>query len=145
MVKPSRLGDRTAAVLVDHILLTLAVFLYPVIRTLPDLTLILKALVSVLLFSLGVGFLLGLGYFTLLEGTTGQTLGKKMQRIMVVDEASLKPVGMKRALIRNLLRFVDVLPVFYIVGFGLAAVDDHKRRLGDRLAHTIVIKEPDNM
>jgi uncharacterized RDD family membrane protein YckC len=145
VVKHARMGDRTAAVLVDHMLLTFAVFLYFLFWSFSDLTRIAKAIVPVLLFSIGVGFLLSLVYFTLFEGTAGQTPGKKMQSIRVVDEVSLKPVGMQRALIRNLLRLVDVLPVFYIVGFILTAVDDRKRRLGDRLVHTIVIKESDNM
>jgi hypothetical protein len=42
--------------------------------------------------------------------------------------------------IRNLMRYVDALPAFYLVG-GVAAVFSRKsQRLGDLAAHTMVVK-----
>lgn len=87
----------------------------------------------------GLQFFLWLIYFTYFEGTSGQTLGKKLAHIKVVKEdGSRCDVG--SALVRSLLRIVDSLPAIYILGIILIAATDKKQRLGDMLAKTIVIK-----
>jgi len=48
---------------------------------------------------------------------------------------------MGASFIRNILRIIDILPFIYIIGMILIARSDKKQRLGDRAAHTIVIKE----
>ena len=50
------------------------------------------------------------------------------------------PVDMGRAFIRNILRIIDWLPFFYIVGFVLVESQPQKKRLGDTVARTIVVK-----
>jgi uncharacterized RDD family membrane protein YckC len=86
-----------------------------------------------------IQFLLWLVYFTYFEGTSGQTIGKKVAHIKVVkDDGSKCNVG--SALVRNILRIVDHLPFIYILGMILIAATNKKQRLGDMLAKTIVVK-----
>ena len=64
-------------------------------------------------------FLAGqLAYFVLLEGLLGATLGKLVMGLRVV-KLDGSPYSWPAALIRNVLRFVDGLPVFYLVGLIL--------------------------
>lgn len=70
----------------------------------------------------------------------GRTIGKRVVGLKVVH-ASGAPVGWMPAIIRNLLRVVDMFPMLY--GFGLASMllDDRFRRLGDIVAGTLVIHD----
>lgn len=79
------------------------------------------------------------GYFVFMEGSKGQTVGKMVCGIKVVKEDG-SPCDMHAALIRNLLRIVDSLPFAYIVGVILISGSDKKQRLGDKSAHTVVVK-----
>jgi uncharacterized RDD family membrane protein YckC len=87
-------------------------------------------------------FLISTGYSILCEwGWRGQTLGKRLLKLRVVDEQGLK-LHFSQVLIRNLLRTVDMLPGFYMVG-GLSCLFSHKaQRVGDLLARTVVIRHP---
>jgi len=83
-------------------------------------------------------FIIYIGYFVLLEGSRGQTVGKMITKIKVVGEDG-KPIDMNQALIRNLLRIIDGL-FAYLVGAFLIWRSDKKQRLGDRIAKTVVVK-----
>ena len=79
-------------------------------------------------------------YFELFKN--GQTPGKKSFNLYVVQDNG-SPVTPSASMIRNLLRFVDFLPLFY--GFGLASMLLNKRfqRLGDLVAGTVVLYKED--
>jgi uncharacterized RDD family membrane protein YckC len=77
-------------------------------------------------------------YYVYMEGSRGQTIGKMLTRIKVVNEDGGK-INMKQALIRNVLRFFDAI-AFYLVGAILIWRSDKKQRLGDSVAKTIVVK-----
>lgn len=81
---------------------------------------------------------LGLGYYIVCEAATGATLGKRMVGIRVVDENGDR-VTLGAAVVRNILRLVDAL-FFYLVGFLFALTSTRGQRLGDRAAHTIVVR-----
>ena len=81
---------------------------------------------------------LGVGYYTLCEAATGATLGKRMVGIRVVGEDG-EHVTFGAAFIRNLLRLVDCL-FFYLVGGVAALLSTRGQRLGDRAAHTLVVR-----
>ena len=69
----------------------------------------------------------------------GQTLGKRMFGLRVVDAEGLR-LQASQVVVRNLLRAVDLLPLFYGVG-GLAMVLSRRaQRLGDLAAGTVVIR-----
>lgn len=89
---------------------------------------------------LGV-FVVFWGYFIVFEGLWGgQTPGKRAQRIRVVRSDG-QPVGWTEVIVRNLLRIVDVLPAYYIVGAVSVLVTRRSQRLGDLAAGTIVVHE----
>lgn len=78
-------------------------------------------------------------YYTLLEGRYGQTLGKWFCKIKVVKEADGAPISYGEAAIRTILRIIDGL-IDYLIGAILIWTSEKKQRLGDRLAHTVVIQ-----
>jgi uncharacterized RDD family membrane protein YckC len=71
----------------------------------------------------------------------GQTLGKRLVRIRVVDAQGFR-LQFSQIAIRNLLRFVDGLPAFYLVGGLTCLINRRAQRLGDLAANTIVIRHP---
>ncbi len=84
-------------------------------------------------------FLISLLYNILLEGGwQGQTLGKKVMRLRVIDSSGFR-LRPDQVIIRNLLRVVDALPLFYGVGGAAALLHHHGQRLGDMAAGTVVI------
>ncbi|HEY7064775.1 MAG TPA: RDD family protein [Chloroflexota bacterium] len=86
-------------------------------------------------------FLLLWGYYAAFEMVwNGQTPGKRLARLRVLRQSGY-PIGPIDALIRNLVRLVDFLPVGYGLGVVVMLVDGRSRRLGDLAAGTIVIKE----
>ena len=86
-------------------------------------------------------FVLATGYGIALEWLwDGQTLGKRLLHLRVMDERAL-PLQFSQVVVRNLLRAVDSLPVAYLVG-GLVAVGSRKaQRLGDVAAATVVVHD----
>ena len=63
------------------------------------------------------------------------------QRAMGLKVASVSggPVRLPQSLIRNLLRFVDMLPFFYLFGIVCCLFTRRFQRLGDLVADTVVI------
>lgn len=87
-------------------------------------------------------FLLSEGYHIALEWLwNGQTLGKRMLRLRVVDARGLR-LTFSQVALRNLLRFVDALPAFYLVGGLTALLNSRAQRLGDLAADTLVVWQP---
>lgn len=89
-----------------------------------------------------VYFAVSIGYGIALEWLwRGQTLGKRLLRLRVLDGQGLRLTA-SQVVIRNLLRFVDSLPAFYLVG-GLAMLFSRRaQRLGDFAANTVVVRIP---
>jgi len=87
-------------------------------------------------------FVISIGYGMVFEWLwRGQTIGKKLLRLRVVDAEGLK-LQFHQIVVRNLLRFVDSLPVFYVLG-GISCWFTRKfQRLGDIAANTIVVRMP---
>ena len=77
------------------------------------------------------------------EGRAGWTPGKRMLGLRVLREDGTA-VGLREALLRSVLRFVDMLPAAHGVGLLSATLDARMRRLGDRLAGTVVVRVPSN-
>jgi uncharacterized RDD family membrane protein YckC len=79
-----------------------------------------------------------LGYYVFCEAATGATLGKRMVGIEVVGEDG-RQLTFGASVVRNLLRLVDCL-FFYLVGAIFALTSAQGQRLGDRAAHTFVVR-----
>jgi uncharacterized RDD family membrane protein YckC len=87
-------------------------------------------------------FVLNFGYSICLEWRLrGQTLGKRAMRLRVVDAQGLR-LKFNQIVIRNLLRMVDMLPLFYLVGGTACILSRRAQRLGDFAANTVVIRIP---
>jgi uncharacterized RDD family membrane protein YckC len=81
--------------------------------------------------------LLVLVVYSYFEGRFGKTPGKWLLRIHVLG-TDLRPCGFGRALLRNVLTFVDGFFNF-LVGALLVALTENWQRLGDLAARTIVV------
>jgi uncharacterized RDD family membrane protein YckC len=87
-------------------------------------------------------FIISIGYGITCEWAwRGQTIGKKLFRLRVVDAEGLR-LQFNQIVTRNLLRFVDMLPFFYAVGGTACWFHPKCQRLGDIAANTIVIRQP---
>lgn len=101
-----------------------------------------SAMGIVSLFVLQVGYGIGMEW-----SRQGQTIGKRAMGIRVVDAAGLR-LQLHQVVMRNLLRFVDSLPLFYLVGGIAMLLNRSLQRLGDLAANTVVVRvdrvaEPD--
>ncbi|MCW2961775.1 MAG: Integral rane protein [Thermoleophilia bacterium] len=78
-------------------------------------------------------------YYAVCERRWGMTLGKRMVGLRVVasDGSRLTP---KQAVIRNVVRLIDLLPLLYLVGATSIWISKENQRLGDKAAGTIVVK-----
>ena len=87
-------------------------------------------------------FIISIGYGVCFEWWwRGQTIGKKLLRLRVVDAEALR-LQFSQIALRNLLRFVDSLPVFYLVGGLVCWFSSKSQRLGDIAANTVVVHFP---
>lgn len=81
--------------------------------------------------------------FACLQGTTGRTPGKSLADLRLVDTATERPIGVRRAVLRGVVLGLAAVPF----GFGLAALawtslaDRSRLRRGwhDRLVSSIVV------
>lgn len=86
-------------------------------------------------------FIIIWGYYIVFETLwDGQTPGKRVAgtRVVRLDGGA---AGFREAVVRNLVRFADFLPMGYGTGVLVMFADRHGRRLGDLAAGTVVIRE----
>lgn len=87
-------------------------------------------------------FLVTVGYGIIMEYYwRGQTIGKRLFRLKVMDNQGLR-LQFHQVVIRNLLRFVDIMPMFYMAGGLACLMTRYSQRLGDVAANTIVVWNP---
>jgi uncharacterized RDD family membrane protein YckC len=86
-------------------------------------------------------FVLEWGYYVAFETMgEGRTPGKRALSLRVIKEGGY-PLGFVDSMLRNLLRAADFLPSAYAIGLLVMMGDRRFRRLGDRVAGTIVVLE----
>lgn len=134
ILHPAGPGSRFFALFVDSIL----VFALPVTA----FVLLVPLIGGGLAFAVRVtiAFLLSWGYYVWFETRDGQTPGKRMAGIRVIDDRGL-PITFQQAMIRNVVRVLDFAPLLYGVGVVSALVDPKSRRLGDIAARTLVVDD----
>ena len=71
----------------------------------------------------------------------GQTIGKKIFGLRVMDARGLQ-LQPSQVVIRNLLRAVDSIPMFYLFGGVASLLTRYSQRLGDMAANTVVVTVP---
>jgi len=87
-----------------------------------------------------VYFVLDWGYHAGFEWrSNGQTPGKRLVGLRVMSDRGLR-LTLAQAVVRNLFRLIDGLPVLYLLGGCVAALEEHGRRLGDLAAGTVVVR-----
>jgi uncharacterized RDD family membrane protein YckC len=88
-----------------------------------------------------VSFLINFGYDVLFETlASGRTPGKQWTGLRVVKVGG-SSVGFMSSAVRNLLRFVDMLPSAYAIGLIAMLVTKRNQRIGDIAAGTVVVRE----
>lgn len=133
------LGSRSLSAFLDYLALGVILALWVIFGGMAAALLQSSWALAVLLAGV---FLLDWGYFAGLEiGLGGRTLGKMALGLRVVTAEGGSP-GPAALLIRNLVRTLDL-----VFGVVLIAIDPLSRRLGDRLAGTLVVHErrPDTL
>ena len=76
-------------------------------------------------------------YYSLTEAWFGATFGKMIMKIRVLDLDG-DPCSFRAAVVRNALRFIDWLPLLYLLGAVVVLTSRKRQRIGDRLAKTVV-------
>jgi uncharacterized RDD family membrane protein YckC len=92
------------------------------------------AIATYLYFGLSIGYGMGMEWLW-----RGQTIGKRVVGLRVVDEQGLR-LHPSQIVVRNFLRFVDILPGLYCVGGTAACLGRLGQRLGDWAAGTVVVR-----
>jgi uncharacterized RDD family membrane protein YckC len=86
-------------------------------------------------------FLVLWGYYVFFElAWGGQSPGKRLVHVRVIREDGY-PVGFLESMVRNLVRVVDFLPAYYVIGMTVMLLNPRAKRLGDLVAGTVVVKE----
>jgi len=129
---------RSVAWLIDLcVILTLSISINFLVMFLvfvsPDLA---QALTFLLMFAISIGYGMATEWYW-----RGQTLGKRCLRLRVVDAEGLR-LHFTQIVLRNLLRFIDMLPFAYFVGGLACLLSARAQRLGDLAANTVVIRVP---
>ena len=78
-------------------------------------------------------------YFWWSEAIWGRTLGKRLCELRVVRRDGAR-LGVSGAFVRNLLRLVDWLPLFYLLGAAVIWATPKNQRLGDIAARSAVVR-----
>jgi uncharacterized RDD family membrane protein YckC len=149
---PAGVGSRFVALLLDYLLqaatvvlvsLIIALIVYsshtsPAPATPPPGGAAEKWAMAIVI---AIPFLLEWTYFALFEAFwRGQTPGKRIMKIRVIQQTG-RPVTLIESLGRNLVRVIDMLPGFYVVGLISMFVTKRQQRLGDLVAGTLVVHE----
>ena len=95
----------------------------------------MTAIVGIITFAINWGYYIA---FDLINN--GQSPGKRLLNLRVIKEGGY-PINFADSAIRNLVRIVDFLPMFYGLGIISMMFDKKWRRLGDLAAGTLVVKE----
>jgi uncharacterized RDD family membrane protein YckC len=134
-LEPAGAGSRFLAIVIDSVITTgIGIILFIVLST------FLPPGISAAIF-ITAQFLITWGWHIYFETRhQGRTPGKRALRLRVVDARGL-PVSLYQSLVRNITRVLDFAPAFYGIGAIVTLVTPTRRRLGDLVADTIVIRD----
>ncbi|WNC30911.1 RDD family protein [Thermosynechococcus sp. PKX82] len=145
------IGSRVLAWLIDQVILYTALVLFSLAAGYIYFYALYPWLIEVLpasgqsieAWSLGIYLLVMFafynGYYIFFETYwQGQTPGKRYAEIRVVQDNG-RPIGLREATLRSLLQPIDF--AFFGIGALLVALSRSEKRLGDRVAGTLVIQD----
>lgn len=78
-------------------------------------------------------------YWVLKDCTNGVSVGKWITGCRVVDFRTGKPIGAGSSFLRN---FVFLVPLMPLIELAVASIRSDRRRIGDLIAGTVVVKGP---
>lgn len=88
-----------------------------------------------------LGWLAGFGFYLwqlVIQGQTGQTIGKKAIGIRLLSESTGQPIGAGLSIARYFVHIVDSLPCY--LGFLWPLWDAKKQTFADKILGTLVVK-----
>ncbi|HEU4521945.1 MAG TPA: RDD family protein [Thermoanaerobaculia bacterium] len=134
-LQPAGAGSRFLAILVDSIIvLSISSTMYAVAAVLLPMGIALAMYIT-------ASFVLTFGWHVYFETRRhGRTPGKRALRLRVIDARGL-PVSLHQSLVRNITRVLDFAPAFYGIGAVAILVTQARRRIGDIVADTLVIRD----
>ena len=134
-LEPAGAGSRFLAILIDSFIATgIAATIGSILSAFLPRGIAIALVIT-------INFIVTWGWHVFFETRRqGRTPGKRALRLRVVDARGL-PVSLYQSLVRNIVRVLDFAPAFY--GFGAISVllSPTRRRLGDIVADTLVIRE----
>jgi len=138
-------GRRLVALIVDTIILVIAIWIIDAIFHF-DVVLRLDIIdaVSNLVHmgpAVAIRIIIPSVYYVVMEAMLGATVGKMVLGIRIV-KLNGSPIGWGESIMRNLLRLIDLIPhgIPYLLGAILIWTSPTRQRLGDRVAHTVVVR-----
>ncbi|WP_127782178.1 RDD family protein [Rhodococcus sp. X156] len=96
---------------------------------------VVGTLLALVVFAAFLGFVIWNSF--ILQGSTGQSLGKRWAGTQLVDERTGRPIGGGMAFVRQLAHIVDSLICY--VGWLFPLWDDKRQTLADKMVHTVVL------
>jgi uncharacterized RDD family membrane protein YckC len=79
-------------------------------------------------------------FFPFIESfNSGQTIGKALFKVKIVQQDDFSKVSFGSALIKHLFDIIDFFPAFGILGLLVTTNNKYKQRIGDLVAKTVVI------
>lgn len=134
-LEPAGAGSRFLAIMIDAVITAaIATAIFAIIST------VLPRGVAAAIF-VTVNFFLTWSWHLWFETRKqGRTPGKRMLKIRVIDARGL-PVSLHQSLVRNITRTLDFVPAFYGVGAIAMMSSKSRRRLGDIIADTLVVRD----
>jgi uncharacterized RDD family membrane protein YckC len=140
------IGSRFLAAFIDHIIQIIAIAavslsVYVLDYKFPDWAFNKWLAAASILLTFGIY----VGYFAMFETFwSGQTPGKRWMKLRVIRDDG-RPIGFFEALVRNLIRILDMIPPSpvpsYAVGVMTIILSPESKRVGDYVAGTVVVKE----
>lgn len=144
-------GSRAAAALVDYLIIGVVVLALLAllagagaiafsVRDLFDPDTLAELSGFALAVLVAAVFGVNLFYFVAMEQLlSGQSVGKRLFGLRVVREGGYA-VTFASSLVRNVMRMIDMLPGPYLVGLLSVVLSKERRRLGDFVAGTLVVR-----
>jgi uncharacterized RDD family membrane protein YckC len=134
-LEPAGAGSRFLAILIDALIIAAASSFIAV-----GLRLVLPPGIAAAI-GITINFILTWGWHVWFEVRgQGRTPGKRALHLRVVDARGL-PVSLHQSLVRNIVRVLDFAPAFYGIGAMAMLASPTRRRLGDVVADTVVVRD----
>lgn len=134
-LEPAGAGSRFLATLIDAVMVT------AISASLGTLLFMMLPGGIAAALAITINFVLTWGWHVFFEiKKQGRTPGKRALRLRVIDSRGL-PVSLYQSLVRNIVRALDFAPAFYGIGAIALLLSPTRRRLGDVVADTLVIRD----